>query len=102
MVRTADMVIIGAGIQGCSAALHYRQRGLSVVVVAKDHADRHASGVNAGSARRHCHEHLSLQKTPDARCRFDAFPLTGPGKIQKFALRERYLAGDCDGGTHDR
>lgn len=50
--RTADVVIIGAGIQGCSAALHCRQRGLSVIVVEKDHAGRHASGVNAGGVRR--------------------------------------------------
>lgn len=52
MARTADVVIIGAGIQGCSAALYCRQRGLSVIVVEKDHAGRHASGVNAGGVRR--------------------------------------------------
>jgi len=52
MARTADVVIIGAGIQGCSAALHCRQRGLSVIVIEKDHAGRHASGVNAGGVRR--------------------------------------------------
>jgi len=52
MLRTADVVIIGAGIQGCSAALHCRQRGLSAIVVEKDHAGRHASGVNAGGVRR--------------------------------------------------
>ncbi len=52
MVRTADVVIIGAGIQGCSAALHCRQRGLSVIAIEKDHAGRHASGVNAGGVRR--------------------------------------------------
>ncbi|MHA1153414.1 MAG: NAD(P)/FAD-dependent oxidoreductase [Alphaproteobacteria bacterium] len=52
MVRNADVVIIGAGIQGCSAALHCRQRGLSVIVIEKDHAGRHASGVNAGGVRR--------------------------------------------------
>jgi len=52
VVRNADVVIIGAGIQGCSAALHCRQRGLSVIVIEKDHAGRHASGVNAGGVRR--------------------------------------------------
>jgi acyl-CoA synthetase (AMP-forming)/AMP-acid ligase II len=162
MVRTADMVIIGTGIQGCSATLHYRQRGLSVVVVVvvvvveKDHAGRHTSDVNAGGTcrqnrhpaeienalvehpavaeaavvglpdeqwgeiiscfirtegnresdpqelHRHCRGHLSPQKTPAVWCRVDAFPLTGSGKIQKFALREKYLAGDYDGGKHDR
>lgn len=52
--------------------------------------------------RHHCREHLSPQKTPAVWCRVNAFPLTGSGKIQKFALREKYLAGDYDGGTHDR
>ncbi len=52
MARSADVVIIGAGIQGCSAALHCRRRGLSVIVIEKDHAGRHASGVNAGGVRR--------------------------------------------------
>jgi len=36
VVRNADVVIIGAGIQGCSAALHCRQRGLSVIVLGDD------------------------------------------------------------------
>ena len=52
MARTADVAIIGAGIQGCSAALHCRRRGLSVIVLEKDRAGRHASGVNAGGVRR--------------------------------------------------
>ncbi|MHA1567066.1 MAG: NAD(P)/FAD-dependent oxidoreductase [Alphaproteobacteria bacterium] len=52
MAHTADVAIIGAGIQGCSTALHCAQRGLSVIVLEKDHAGRHASGVNAGGVRR--------------------------------------------------
>jgi fatty-acyl-CoA synthase len=44
--------------------------------------------------RGHCRQHLSPQKTPVVWCNVDVFPLTGPGKIQKFALREGYLAGD--------
>jgi fatty-acyl-CoA synthase len=44
--------------------------------------------------RHHCREHLSPQKTPVVWCAVAAFPLTGSGKIQKFALREGYLAGD--------
>ncbi len=43
---------------------------------------------------RYCREHLSPQKTPAVWCRVDAFPLTGSGKIQKFMLRDGYLAGD--------
>ena len=41
----------------------------------------------------HCRAHLSPQKTPEVWCMVDAFPLTGSGKIQKFALREGYLRG---------
>ena len=33
-------------------------------------------------------------KTPRYWIFIDAFPLTGSGKIQKFILRERYLAGE--------
>ncbi len=48
----ADVVVIGGGIHGCSTALHCRLRGLSVIVLEKDHVGRHASGVNAGGVRR--------------------------------------------------
>lgn len=52
MNETADLVVIGGGIHGCSAALHAALRGLSVIVVEKDTVARHASGVNAGGVRR--------------------------------------------------
>lgn len=41
----------------------------------------------------YCRERLAPQKTPTVWCAVDAFPLTGSGKIQKFSLREGYLAG---------
>ena len=47
----ADVVVIGAGIHGCSTALHLAQRGVRVTVIEKDYAGRHASGVNAGGVR---------------------------------------------------
>jgi sarcosine oxidase subunit beta len=49
--RSADVVVIGGGIHGCSTALHCALRGLSVALIEKDHAGRHASGVNAGGVR---------------------------------------------------
>jgi sarcosine oxidase subunit beta len=49
--RSADVIVIGAGIHGCSTALHCAMRGLSVILIEKDHAGRHASGVNAGGVR---------------------------------------------------
>ncbi len=47
----ADVVIIGAGLHGCSAAVHLGLRGLRCIVVEKNTAGRHASGVNAGGVR---------------------------------------------------
>lgn len=49
--RTADVIVIGGGIHGCSTALHVARRGLSVIVIEKDYPGRHSSGVNAGGVR---------------------------------------------------
>ena len=46
----------------------------------------------------HCRASLSPQKTPTVWCPVDAFPMTGSGKIQKFKLREGFLAGQYRGG----
>ena len=46
----------------------------------------------------HCRASLSPQKTPAVWCQVDAFPMTGSGKIQKFRLRDGYLAGQYRGG----
>lgn len=51
-MRTADVVVIGGGLHGCSAALHAARAGFSVIVLEKDYVGRHASGVNAGGVRR--------------------------------------------------
>jgi sarcosine oxidase subunit beta len=48
----ADVIVIGGGIHGCSAALHLARLGAGVTVLEKDHVGRHASGVNAGGVRR--------------------------------------------------
>jgi sarcosine oxidase subunit beta len=48
----ADLVVIGGGIHGCSAALHASRKGMKTVVIEKDTVGRHASGVNAGGVRR--------------------------------------------------
>jgi len=50
--QTADVIVIGGGLHGCSAALHLANQGLQVVVIEKDRVGRHASGVNAGGVRR--------------------------------------------------
>jgi sarcosine oxidase subunit beta len=44
-----DIIVIGAGIHGCSLAMQLAMRGMKVLVLEKEYAARHASGVNAGS-----------------------------------------------------
>ncbi len=51
MTVRADAIIVGGGIHGCSTALHLCLRGLRPVLIEKDYAGRHASGVNAGGVR---------------------------------------------------
>ena len=56
--------------------------------------------LNAGAALdraalvAHCRAHLAPQKTPALWFAVDAWPLTGSGKIQKFVLRDRFVAGE--------
>ena len=52
MSHTADAVVVGGGLHGCSAALHLARRGWKVTVLEKNSVGRHASGVNAGGVRR--------------------------------------------------
>ena len=46
-----DVVIVGGGLHGCSAALYLATRGLKAAVLEKNWSGRHASGVNAGGVR---------------------------------------------------
>jgi len=47
--------------------------------------------------RLHMRAHISPQKTPTKWYAVDGFPLTGSGKIQKFAIREAWEKGAYDG-----
>ncbi|MBV8836553.1 MAG: FAD-binding oxidoreductase [Alphaproteobacteria bacterium] len=51
MTETADVIVIGGGLHGCSTALHLALRGVQVTLIEKDYPGRHASGVNAGGVR---------------------------------------------------
>ena len=42
----------------------------------------------------HCRANMSPQKTPNVWVQVEDFPLTGSGKIQKFVLRDRFVAGE--------
>lgn len=52
MTGQPNVIIVGGGLHGCSAALQLALRGARVTVVEKDQVGRHASGVNAGGVRR--------------------------------------------------
>jgi fatty-acyl-CoA synthase len=47
--------------------------------------------------RSHMRAHISPQKTPTKWYAVDGFPLTGSGKIQKFAIREAWEKGVYEG-----
>lgn len=49
--RSAEVIIIGGGLHGSSAALHLARAGVRALVIEKNYVGRHASGVNAGGVR---------------------------------------------------
>ena len=48
-----DAVVIGAGIMGCTTALHLAKSGMSTLIIDKGKICREASGVNAGTLTIH-------------------------------------------------
>jgi fatty-acyl-CoA synthase len=50
--------------------------------------------LDVADLRTHCRAHLSAQKTPSVWVHVPNFPLTGSGKVQKFAIRDKFLAGN--------
>ena len=54
---------------------------------------RSSQSLDIADLHAHCRANMSPQKTPNLWIEVDAFPLTGSGKIQKFALRDRFVSG---------
>ena len=50
--------------------------------------------LDKGTLHAHCRANMSPQKTPNVWVQVEEFPLTGSGKIQKFVLRDRFVAGE--------
>ncbi len=54
MARTADVVIVGGGVNGCSSAWHLARRGVrNVVLVEKGHVASGPTGLSSGVVRQH-------------------------------------------------
>jgi sarcosine oxidase subunit beta len=53
MSNTADVIIIGAGVQGASLAYHLAQRGVKVLVLEKSFVAAGATGRSSGLVRMH-------------------------------------------------
>lgn len=49
--HSAQVIIVGGGLHGSSAALHLARAGIQALVIEKNYVGRHASGVNAGGVR---------------------------------------------------
>ena len=55
---------------------------------------RCAGPLDKAALHAHCRAKMFPQKTPNVWVQVDGFPLTGSGKIQKFILRDRFVAGE--------
>lgn len=55
--------------------------------------------IDVDGLRAHCREVLSPQKTPSVWEQLKEFPLTGSGKIQKFAIRDDYVSRSEKGAS---
>lgn len=54
MTRTADVVVVGGGVNGCSIAYHLARRGAGrIVLVEKGHVASGPTGVSSGVVRQH-------------------------------------------------
>ena len=47
----------------------------------------------------HCRSLIAAQKTPSVWVQVSEYPMTGSGKVQKFHLRDAYLAGKYEAAT---
>ncbi|MEP0941992.1 MAG: AMP-binding protein [Rhizobiaceae bacterium] len=50
--------------------------------------------LSVAALKSHCRTELSPQKTPNLWIQVNSFPMTGSGKIQKFALRDMFERGE--------
>jgi sarcosine oxidase subunit beta len=81
MANTADVIIIGAGVQGASLAFHLARRGVKVVVLEKKFIAAGATGRSSGLVRMHYDTEV------DARLAWESF--------QYFRNWKEWVGGEC-------
>ena len=73
MAHTFDVVIIGAGIMGCSTAFQLARRGLTVAVLEKDHIGAGGTGHSSAIIRQHYSNELTARMALYSLREFQAF-----------------------------
>jgi len=68
MIETADVIVVGAGVQGASLAFHLTRRGARVLVLERESVAAGATGRSSGFVRMH----YDLES--DARLAWASFP----------------------------
>lgn len=81
MANTADVLIIGCGVQGAALAFHLACRGAQVLVIEKRFAGAGATGRSSGLIRMHYDTEV------DARLAWESFPY--------FRDSRELIGGDC-------
>ena len=82
MIERADVIVVGAGVQGASLAFHLAQRGARVLVLERDTVASGATGRSSGFVRMH----YDLES--ESRLAWASFPY-----FREWA--DRVGAGDC-------
>jgi sarcosine oxidase subunit beta len=116
MTKQMDAIIVGGGIHGCSTALHLCLAGCKPVLIEKDYAGRHASGVNAGGVRQLARDvaeiPLSIRsmgiwekisELVDDDCGFESHGqvLVAENEAELAAFRDRVADLNARGFTHE-
>lgn len=96
MVQTADVVIIGGGVTGCSIAYHLAERGVrQVVVLEKSVLASGATGKSSACIRQHYSTPETCRMVRESLRFFETFEERTAGRTASF-VRVGYLLGVDD------